>query len=168
MKCWVGIDNGVTGSVGIIDENGFYAWFKTPTISEQSYTKKVQKITRIRTGLLRTKLLDYLKPSRQVIILIERPYVNPLGFKATASALRALEATLIVIETLGLPYEYVDSKAWQKALLPAGIKGPDLKKASLDIGKRYFPDMASSFGKDADGLLIALYNKRRDIGELAS
>lgn len=165
MKCWIGIDNGVTGSVGVIAENGFYDFFEMPTVSEQSYTKKVQKITRIRTIELREKLMYYGNPG---IVSIERPYVNPKGFKATASALRALEATLIVVESLKWSYEYIDSKAWQKVLLPTGIKGPELKKASLDIGKRHFPNMATKFKKDADGLLIALYNKRRDIGELAS
>ena len=53
-----------------------------------------------------------------VMASIERPMVNPKRFEATVSALRALEATLIVLESLNIGKEYCDSKGWQKALLP--------------------------------------------------
>ena len=34
---------------------------------------------------------------------------------------------------------YIDSKEWQKELLPSGCKGEELKTASRDIGCRLFP-----------------------------
>jgi hypothetical protein len=87
--------------------------------------------------------------------------VNSTRFNATLSAIRALEATLIALERSQFPYEYIDSKEWQKVLLPKGLKGSDeLKAASLDIGKRLFPSL--DIKKDADGLLIAEYMRRRD------
>lgn len=88
----------------------------------------------------------------QIKVYIERPMVNPGRFKATVSALRCLEATLIVLEELNLAYEYEDSKGWQKAMLPAGLKGEELKEASVNVAKRIFPGLAI---KDGDSLLMA-------------
>jgi hypothetical protein len=159
-KIFIGIDNGVSGSIGVIDEEGSHL-YETPTISQQNYTKKKANITRIDWNRLRTLMTPF--QNTNCFILMERPMVNPQRFQATTSALRSLEATLVLIEQLGLPYAYIDSKEWQKVLLPQGIKGSDeLKKASLDIGCRIFPqhtDMIKRH-KDADGLLIAEYCRR--------
>ena len=67
---------------------------------------------------------------------------------------------MIALEESQFPYEYIDSKEWQKILLPKGLKGSDeLKKASLDVGKRMFPEL--NLKKDADGLLIAEFLRRK-------
>ena len=160
MRISIGIDNGVSGSIAIIDENGS-RFIETPTVSQQNYTKKKANITRIDWDAL-TKLLQPFQ-NTNCFVLLERPMVNPQRFQATTSALRSLEATLVVIEMLGLPHAYLDSKEWQKALLPNGIKGSDeLKKASFDIGCRLFPQHTDLIKKhkDADGLLIAEYCRR--------
>lgn len=164
MKNYIGIDNGVTGTIAIINEDGIVAK-NTPTIKQQNYTKKKGNVTRIDvvelTGIFSNNIVGNYQNS---IVLIERPMVNPTRFQATMSAIRALEATLGVLETLGLPYMYIDSKEWQKEFLPKGIKGaPELKKASLDIGVRLFPEYKEYIEEhgDADGLLIAEYAKRK-------
>jgi hypothetical protein len=80
------------------------------------------------------------------------------------SAMRTLEAQVLILESLKIPLMYVDSKDWQKDLLPRGTKGtPELKKASMDIGCRLFPqhDELIRKHKDADGLLIAEWGKRQ-------
>ena len=152
-EVYIGIDNGVTGSIGIIN-SGIASIIATPIKTEQSYTKKKQMISRIDVIEL-TKLLNPYK-NKVCIILLERPMVNPGRFKATVSALRALEATLVVIESLKLPYMYIDSKEWQKSLLPIGIKGSAaLKKASYTKGKQLFPSVKCK--NDCDGLLIAYH-----------
>lgn len=82
--------------------------------------------------------------------------INPGRFQASISAVRALEATLITLELLNIPYQYLDSREWQRDILPKGVKGADeLKRASLDVGKRLFPQFAHMFKGDADGILIA-------------
>ena len=157
-KAYIGIDNGVTGSIGIITE-GKISFFKTPTKRELSYTKKQQHITRINVVELEHQIVQHII-GISPLVLIERPLVNPGMFKSTLSAMRALEATLGVIERIGLGYWYIDSKEWQSALLPSGIKGtPSLKSASRDIGKRLYPHLSDAIDKqkDADGLLIAHY-----------
>ena len=157
----LGIDNGVSGSIGVIKED-YTTLIPVPTISQQSYTKKKANITRIDFHELVCIIGDALSFShgRDAFAFLERPMVNPMRFQASASALRAHEATLIALEHFSIGYKFIDSKEWQKAMLPEGIKGtPELKKASLDIGIRTCPYLTDEINKqgDADGLLIALY-----------
>ena len=160
-KTYIGIDNGTTGALGIIAPDG--AWIEAmPTKKELSYTKKKQYITRIDEPTL----VEFLGEFRNLITfaLVERPMVNPTRHKATLSAIRALEATLIALELSQIPYQYIDSKEWQSALLPAGLKGDELKTASNDIGKRLFPNLTTPKNlKDYDAILIAEYARRKNL-----
>ena len=131
MKIWIGIDNGTTGTIGIIDESGkVYHFDKTPTIKGQDYTKMKKNISRINSLELK-QLLEMYVPGDDLIVkvLLERPMVNPTRFQSTVTALRAFEATLVIIETLNFPYQFIDSKEWQKELLPKGIKGSEELKS---------------------------------------
>ena len=155
MKNFIGIDNGVTGTIGIISPKGI-KFFETPVFKQQNYTKKKGNITRIDFCELYFLLRMYTPNDTKIII--ERPLLNSTRLKASISAARSLEATLNVIENLELPYEYIDSKEWQRKLLPKGITGsPELKKASRDIGIRKYPQFSELIKKhkDADGILIA-------------
>lgn len=165
-KIYIGIDNGVTGTVSIYDEKGNIHHFPIPVISELSYTKKKQYITRINTQQLEQELRDLGIPDsiKKSFCLIERPMVNPRRFKQSISAARALEATLIVLENLKIARQYIDSKEWQKMFIPSGIlklkskkKSEELKRAAADIAKRLFPYIET---KDADSLLIMEYARR--------
>jgi hypothetical protein len=162
---YIGIDNGVTNNgIGVINSKGEAELYKLPIKKELSYTKEAKHISRIDFEGLMELFGDIIGDfsDHQVKVGLERPMVNSTRFNATLSAIRALEATLIALERSQFPYEYIDSKEWQKVLLPKGLKGSDeLKAASLDIGKRLFPSL--DIKKDADGLLIAEYMRRRDI-----
>ena len=78
------------------------------------------------------------------------------------SASRADEAETIVLERMGIEYHYVDSKAWQRHILPSsGKKGTTsdiLKPESKDIGCKMFENLSTIINKhgDADGILGAL------------
>ena len=157
----IGIDNGVSGQIGAIDPGGKVALWHTPTMELLHYTKQKQYFRRIDTPALEDifkGILDW--GYTDAFILLERPMVNPTRFKATESAIRAYEATLIVMERLKIGYRVVDSKEWQKKMLPEGLKGPELKKASLAVGERTFPKVDFTGFKDADGLLLAEYGRR--------
>ena len=164
-KTYIGIDNGVSGGIGIITPAEQVAFIPTPTISQQNYTKTKGNISRLNFE----KFWDIMEDQMQdhdCMVILERPMVNPGRFKATISAVRCLEAQLIVLESLKIPYMYVDSKEWQKEMLPSGIKGStELKKASLDIGTRLFPQFEKEIKKqkDADALLIAEYARRKGL-----
>lgn len=166
-KIYIGIDNGVTGTIGWVGENLAPGMIETPVKSEQSYTKEKKNITRVDHPALvqwLKEVVSNLDP-QDVMVVIERPMINPMRFQASVSAARSLEATLIAIESLGLPRMYVDSRQWQKALLPHGCKGPELKSASADIGCRLFPALEKIIGKhkDADALLIAEWARREGL-----
>jgi len=186
---YLGIDNGVTGSLGIIDSKGIGYQYSIPTKRCLNYQKsKVKYLNRIDVDAFRDVLKPFLTLRSTNILLneesalertverinvkclLERPLVNPQRFDATTSALRALEATLIALEGLGIGYEFVDSKAWQRVLLPY-ISAQDksdypgkLKEVSLQVGMRKYPNVDWTKFRDADGLLIAEYCREHDSG----
>lgn len=158
QRAFVGVDNGISGSIGIIYSDGTYEFFKSPVIKQQDYTKKKKLISRIVPNKF-ADILDKVGPGSMVFI--ERPMINSTRFNASMSAIRAYEMTITILDTLGLPYETVDSKDWQKALLPQGVSGDELKKASFDVGNRLFPNFKEVKHPDRDGMLIALHCKNK-------
>ena len=171
-KLYIGIDNGTSGTIGFMPTSSEYwpAMIETPIKVEQSYTKKAQTISRVdHDGLweiLNKVLLENQVQPSDCLAILERPLINPMMFKTTVSAARSLEATVIILECLKIPFMYMDSKEWQKELLPEGIKtSPVRKKASMDIGLRLFPALEKIIRKhkDADGILIAEWAKRNNL-----
>lgn len=160
-KIYVGCDNGVSGTIGIVGDDIEPYFTKTPVKSEQDYTKGKKNITRL-DSLKFMSLFNGMNKN-ELVFLIERPMVNPTRFTATVSALRCHEAMLNVIEILGCKHMYIDSKEWQKELLPKGCSGDELKKASLDIGNRLFPSFEEVKHPDRDGILIAEYGRRKNL-----
>jgi len=162
MGNYIGLDNGVSGSIALLVPE--LVQFQTvPVKTERSYTKAKAQITRLDWREFDILLAAWGQYAPR--IFIERPYVNPGGFKATVSALRCLESTLVSIERFGLSYQYVDSREWQRELLPKGLKGKDLKIASMTIGIRLFPELSEEIRKhkDADSLLIAEWARRHNL-----
>lgn len=163
-KIYIGIDNGVTGTISFIKEDETIV-VKTPVKKEQNYTKKKGNISRLDIMKFTMLLSRHIK-GQKCFAVMERPMVNPGRFKASISAVRCLEAVLIGLELYEIPYQYCDSKQWQKELLPHGIKGPvELKTASGTIGSRLFPEHDDFIRKhgDADGLLIAEWARRMNL-----
>lgn len=161
MSYIFGIDNGVSGSITALSSTGICELHRiVPTKSEQSYTKTKQSITRIDViELLAILSSPNFVPHCNNLAVLERPMINPTRFKASVSAARSLEATVIVLEQLGIPYRYIDSKEWQKEMLPSGCEKEELKKAAVDISKRLFPNVKTTT-LTADSLLIAEYARR--------
>jgi hypothetical protein len=166
-KIYIGVDNGVTGTIGIIYPDGEYYFSKIPVKTEQSYTKTKQNITRIDNIALLNLFTSIKKENEEssFFAFIERPMVNPGRWKASISAVRCLESVLIIFECLEIPYQYIDSKEWQKKFLPSGLEGKALKKGSCDIAIRLFPkeQVLIKKHKDGDSLLIAEYAKRKGL-----
>lgn len=158
MKTYIGIDNGVSGTIALISADRT-EFIKTPVEKVQDYTKAKKIISRL-DALSFKAFLDGVEPS-QTFALIERPMVNPTRFAATASALRCHEAMLIVIELLGIPYAFCDSKEWQREMLPKGFPDGETKFFSLQVGNRLFPQFREFKHPDRDALLIAEYARRK-------
>ena len=161
-KIYVGVDNGVSGTIGFVGEDIIPKIYHTPIKKEQDYTKDKKIISRLDYSKFMELFNNYDK--NNIVLLIERPLINPSRFTATTSAVRCHEAELIMIEVMGISFMFIDSKEWQRELLPKGIKGSDeQKKASLDIGNRLFPQFSDFKHKDRDGLLIAEYARRKNL-----
>ena len=156
-RIFIGIDNGVTGGITILSESGFvHLHIKTPVKNCLNYTKKKAFHNRIIYKELYDILFDNIA-NDVPFCMIERSMVNPMRFQASVSAIRCLEATEIILEELQIPYQFIDSKEWQKALLPSGLQKEELKKAASSVAHRLFPKLDIV---NADSLLIAEYCRR--------
>ena len=159
-KIYVGIDNGCTGTIGIIG-NGICEFCKTPSKKEQDYTKKQKNISRLDVVSFVSLFSKFNK--NDLVFVLERPMINSLRFNSSIVAARCFESELSQIELMGCKHLFIDSKEWQKELLPNGCVGNKLKKASKDIGNRLFPQLESFKHPDRDGILIAEYARRKNL-----
>lgn len=171
----IGIDNGVTGTIGFICADS-YGFTEVPVVKCLDYTtSKKKEISRLEVQRFLALLTHYKELAKKnkepLIIYMERPLVNPAMFNASLSAVRCLEAELGVIESLQLPYTIIDSKAWQRLLLPAMPSSTErkekkgaLKMASMEVAIKLFPKVAEKIKrhKDGDGLLIARYGRLKE------
>lgn len=181
-KLYLGIDNGVTASIGLVGDGIRAQWFTPPTKKEPNYHKKASNISRIDFPawcdfLAQIKLkaagisleLDGEVNYCQILAVLEKPFTG----MATTAALsgRVYEAQLIGLEQLQIPYMTFPSTDWQgtlkrPGLLPTGTKGSSAcKRASAAIGVRLFPHLSKEITKhgDADGLLIAEWARRSNL-----
>lgn len=148
--------------VGITPDSA--AWF-TPESSDfrplpvtdvQDFYRCKSIISRVRSmdllGLLAPLPVEYATRA-----IIERP-ASSMPFSRHVGTVRRLEAVLVVLELLTIPYEFVDAKEWQRTVLPSGLKaGAPTRRASMDIGKRLFPQHSETINSigHADALLLA-------------
>jgi hypothetical protein len=157
QKTFIGIDNGVSGAITILsNENNVILHEKTPVKKCLNYTKKKAFINRVDFRAFEKLLKD---AGKDTFCFIERPMVNPTRFNASVSALRCLEASIILLEDLQIPYQFIDSKEWQKELLPSGLVKDELKVAANNVAKRLFPKVKVY---NADSILIAEYCLRKN------
>jgi hypothetical protein len=150
MSIVIGIDNGTSGSYSIISPK--YVTFGSMPTKKSILGKQERVITRIDVKQLKLTLVSGMDGKAY----IERPFTGRF-INAMLPAQRAFEAVLITLEQLGIPYEVIDSKVWQKPLL-GGVKGSEnLKLASRLKGIELYPDLKDVIldHGDADGLLIA-------------
>lgn len=159
-----GIDNGVSGSIGIIEINQYtklVEFKKTPVMEYLDYQKtKAKHILRL-DHIAFTVLIEQLKNRSDgcLYIVLERPATGEF-LQSMLSGIRCLEAALIVFEQTGVGYEVIDSKEWQSIMLPKCAKG-DTKKVSLEVAKKLYPELDYTGFKDADGLLIGEWKLRQ-------
>jgi len=171
-KTFIGIDNGVSGSVGYILSDGRYNFKKTPINMTFSHTADGQKMNRINHEKLKNMFLSIKSKSENIMCYIERPFTQRTKgkdgkmvrfYKAIISAARAMESTIVVLEQLQIPYQSIGSRKWQQEILP-GVKGSsNLKAASLETGKRLFPGIEKIKHSDYDGILIAEWARRNNL-----
>lgn len=182
VKIIFGLDNGSSGTIScIIPEYNYISFQCTPIFQYLDYTKEIQYINRINHFELKKWFENQLKIAKEfykneikAIVILERPMVNPQRFKQSKSALRAYEATLIILELLKLNYIVLDSKQWQHYFFGKNTSQIDLKYESMKLGlltlekiynkdKMEFQEMKKCMIEhgDGDSLLICRYAKEQ-------
>lgn len=165
----IGIDNGTTGTIGFICGAG-YEFYETPVIKTIDFTtsklKNIKRLNNVEFTTLITSFTEKAKENNEKLLCyMERPLINPALFQASLLAVRCLEAEITILETLKVPYLVIDSKAWQRKLLPkSNVKDRKLQKkvlkdTSMQVAIRLFPNCKELIEKhkDGDGLLIARF-----------
>lgn len=153
----IGIDNGVSGSIAVVEDGRLHSFYEMPVRKVLHWGKAGRFRNRIYQHGMHAVIGPHNRNGKTRAI-IERPMVNPKMFQSSLSAVAALEAVEIALEFLGIGYEVVDSRAWQRRYL-GDVKGSSaLKAASLARGIQMFPQFADAFRKhgDADSVFLAL------------
>lgn len=169
----IGIDNGSTGTLCSWIINNQIEFIETPAKTELNYQKEINYIDRLDHGFLTNWLKNIIKRAKKiykdelkVIIILERPMVNPQRFDASLNAIRVFEAMLVIIQQLNLNYIVIDSKQWQHYYFGKDTQFIDLKIESLKKGieiinalhikNEIITDLIKKHG-DADALLITKF-----------
>lgn len=166
MPIIIGVDNGPSGSIGLIEMKSMMKlveYHKVPTVKYLNYQKsKVKHITRLDHVTFSYMIQGWLNRGKvnDLKILIERPVTNKF-LQSMISGARFMEAMLVCLEKFSLGYEIIDSKEWQKIMLPKFDKKTDTKKLSLEVAKKLYPNIDYTGFKDADGLLICEWGLRQ-------
>lgn len=173
------------GSIAcLIPEKQYIDYLETPAFECNDYTQEIRKMNRIDIIELKEWFEKHLKFAKKiyknkikVIVILERPMVNPQRFRESGYALRAFEATLITLEMLKLDYIIIDSKKWQHHFFGKDTAQIDLKKESLKLSLNILTDeyekdniyeldisnmkkLINSHG-DGDSLLMCRYAKEK-------
>jgi hypothetical protein len=159
MKYYISLDNGVSGSVCILDESGKLMFYgPTPVRRKLNYTKAVGYSNRLDGTALRAILEPY---SEHCTLVLERPMINPGRWNATVSAIRCDEATNIVIDLLGIKLIYVDSRDWQTPMLPTrpAVKGKLFKIPKKAKASEYLEEREANKALKAKRAAFALETK---------
>lgn len=172
-----GLDNGATGTIcAIIPQYKYLDFIQTPSKVTLDYPKEITYINRVNINEL-TKFIKknikvakkFYKQSIKIIVVMQRPMVNPQRFKQSGHALRAFEATIITLQNLEIDYIIIDSKKWQHYFFGKNTLILDLKFQSMRKGleilnnyklkvkeKKLMQNIIKKHG-DADGMLICQF-----------
>ena len=161
MKLFVGIDNGLSGGITVIDENQkVIKCLVMPTL-------KVNKKTEYDTKKIIENLKWIFIQQTDIYCCLEKSHVRPVSGKRSCF-MTGYGYGLIqgILESIGVSYEIVSPQAWMKDLSIVTVDG----KGSIPFCRRKWPSYdwtateRSSKPHDGktDSACIALYSYRRN------
>ena len=154
-KIWMGIDPGLGGGVGFIN-NGKTNSFHTPTLKNSKGKNQFNTpaMVDIITGSGTYNL-------ENIFCIIEAVHSMPgQGCVSVFSFGYGYGLWVGIVAALGIPYQLVAPQTWKKSLLQDTLKD---KTASIVLAQQLFPDFHAKFKKDealAEALLLAEYGRR--------
>lgn len=178
-----GMDNGSTGTLCCLvkEDKDYINFIETPSFQELDYTQELQTINRIDLKKIKDWIENNINNVKKIInndnikcvAILQRPMVNPQRFKQSLHAIRAFEATLILLEMCNIEYIIIDSKKWQHYFFGKNTTQIDLKFESMKLGLNIINDIKQNEKEkelmlncikkhgDADGLLISKYGMEK-------
>lgn len=157
----IGIDNGAKGAIVVIDGKTQPVTVEPMPVINVGVTRKGKKGTK--NVLDMHRVVDVLREARDtsggdVFAVLEHAQVFPGEGRSTAfTAGRGYGAMEMALVSLGIPYEIVRPRAWQKEVL-SGVEGADTKARSVIKCRRTFPTIDLTPGrrrKPMDGVADA-------------
>ena len=191
----LGFDNGTTAHFTLVDiEGNLIAYEKIPTFLQASWSKPTKRKYKTKNGYvskpyqahftfvdidaLKELLLKVVPSTEHTICYLERPAVNFfMGWQiqSSLSAFGAWQSVLYVLKSLGIECIMIDSKQWQKDLIPQatgknnkeylkslkkGERNKLLKEAADKFAHELFPSIEFKESGDGDSICIAEYYRR--------
>ncbi len=150
---WIGIDNGVSGSIGIISPTG------TKMVHAREYTRKKKRGgLELDAAAFKDLILQDGIPHG---VVLERPFTGQHR-NVVVSAAHFDSVARTVMELNGIPFIQVDSTDWQRPLLKIVRKKgvhADTKRVSMEAGVLRWPSLRAQIEDqgDADALFLAVH-----------
>lgn len=135
MKYYIGIDNGLSGGITIIDENQkIIKSIVMPVIKGKKTEYDIKKLTEIFRGIFTDGVFD----NDDIFVCLEKAHVRPISGKR-ACFMTGFGYGLMqgLLESMCMSYEIVSPNEWMKDIL----KGMDTtdKKGSVMWCQRKYP-----------------------------
>ncbi len=163
-KLYVGIDNGISGAMCVINNAGQVLHLSNLP------TKKLGKDNSIEAYKLFSQLEDLIqKLDPWIHVMVESASKFSPGKMALCSTWRSFGTIEAVLSILNIPWEPINARTWQADLFKSHVRigEENTKGISLQICKRLFPSVnlirENRSNPDlglADALLIAEYCRR--------
>lgn len=133
---YIGIDGGLNGGITAIDSDGFIESIVMPVIKGQKGNiYDIQQITEF------FKKYKYLLECEKITVILEKAHSMPKqGVVSTFKIGECFGIMKGIIVALGLPYEVIAARTWQKAIFQ-GQTVKDTKQSSILFCKNKYPDI---------------------------
>jgi crossover junction endodeoxyribonuclease RuvC len=169
---YIGIDPGLNGAVGVIQEDTLigpygdidvYSVFDTPTMVISGVKEK-----RICNAAAMAELLKPFARQPDVLVVLESVHSMPKqGVASSFSFGEGLGMWKGIIATLGLPLEMPSPQRWKKEMLADQGKDKDASRAKAIA---LFPSLATQLARKkddgrAEAILMAEYGRRLRKGQ---
>jgi hypothetical protein len=162
-KYYIGIDNGVSGGVAIVDQDGrLMDLFLIPT-------KKIGDMKTIDLNSLEDDLTPYRLLGARVSVMLEQGQKQPIfgckGNFANGYFFGLMEGWLIANK---VSYTLTNPRTWQEVIfkdIRGYTKGKknDTKSLSLEYCRRKFPEHDIKDHNISDAICIAMYARSMDL-----
>jgi crossover junction endodeoxyribonuclease RuvC len=165
----IGIDNGLSGALVAVSDRGQVEWWDTPVIDPGKGKGKRSYAVAEMKRLLEMNLYH----DEKATVFLEKAQPMPKqGVSSMFTIGLGYGLWQGICAGLGLPYELVHPRTWQKVML-RDVPGKDTKARSMIKCQQLFPDIplmkprgrVLSMDGRADAALIAAYGMRVMRGE---